>query len=70
MGVGPKGQGNVLEWVQSAKRMQGNAEECQGSLREWVQCTSEMQENNRGTYWSGCKVPCECRGMQENARGM
>ena len=50
LGAG-KCQGNVLEWVHSAMRMQGNAGEFQWNVRE-------------------CKVPGECRGMQENARGM
>ena len=46
-------QGNVQEWRQSARRMQGKAGECRG-----------IEGNDRGTYGSGCKVP---RGMHGNA---
>ena len=49
-------QGNVREWRQSARGMQGNAVEYRG-----------LHVNARGTYGSGCKVPGECWGMQGNA---
>ena len=29
-------QGNVWEWVQSARGMLGNVGECQGNVWEWV----------------------------------
>ena len=48
--------------------MKRNAKECQGNVRERLQIARGMQGNARGTYGSGCKVPGECGGMQENAR--
>ena len=56
-------QGNVWEWVQSARGMLGNAGECQGKVWEWMQTARGMQENARGTDGSECKVPGECRRM-------
>ena len=60
-------QGNVWKWVQSARRIQVNARGMYGSVRK-VREWRGMQGNARGTKWSGCKVPGECRGMQKNAR--
>ena len=48
-------QGNIRQWVQSARGMQGNAGECigmqrnggdcQANVREWLQSARGMQEN-------------------------
>ena len=61
-------QGNIREWVQYARGMQGNAKgmyrsgykvpgECRGMPGERIGVGTKCQENAR-----------ECRGMQENAR--
>ena len=42
-------QGNIRQWVQIARGVQGNAGECQGNVREWVQSGRGMQWNARGT---------------------
>ena len=51
-------QGNVWEWVKTARGMQGNAGECRG-----------MQGNAGGTYGSGCIVPGECRELPGECKG-
>ena len=57
-----KCQGNVWEWVQSARGMQGNAGnagECQGNVWEWVYSAREMQGTTRGMQGSACEVLAE-----------
>ena len=77
MGVGAKcqeageRQGNVWEWVQSARGMQGNATGMYGSGCKVPEECRRMQGNAgecQGVYGSGCKVPGECRAIQGNAR--
>ena len=80
MGVGAKCQENtgecqwnLYEWAQSPRGMLGNAGECQGNVCEWVQTARGMQGmlgNARGTYWSGCIVPGECRVLPGDCKGV
>ena len=61
-------QGNVSEWRQSARGMQGNAGEyrgIQGNTGEY----RGIQWNASGTYGSGCKVPGVCRELPGDCKG-
>ena len=48
-------QGNLCEWVQSARGMEG----MQGNVWEWVYSARGMQGTTRGMQGSGCKVLAE-----------
>ena len=71
-------QGNVWEWVQIARGIQGNARGCkgvgemcqeitggcQGNVWMWVQTAREMQWNARGMKRSWSKVLGKCRSEE------
>ena len=71
-------QGNVWEWVQIPREIQGNARGCkgvgemyqeitggcQGNVWMWVQTAREMQWNARGMKWSWSKVLGKCRSEE------